>query len=444
MPEIPKPTEEQINQSNEASEAGNEKESNFNAIASLLKENLPPKEARETSLEDIKLTKSLLKKVDDYKRKLEDGGAREDAIQDLTVEYARNLEKTQQDPRPYIGLENRSFYIDRVNEEIRSVIPEDRDIKTNDTDRIFRFDHDLDEFKTVNDYYGHQAGDEILKKYSEILKSGDAANWLKDLGVLDERDEDNPNSMEVTVEGGEEFGGLLIFREDFNEITLEDDKKLKTREEVVQEFIKRIQEEANRKFKELLTQENEDGSPKFPVKTKLPQGITLPENFVMDSGASFGYASMTEALNNATVSETEIGSDNIYDIILDKIKGQLFEISDIRAQQNKEKRKVGRETSEDENKKITAEISPRGRAETLERQGRETQRQLDKTKGQLESANRFTTKLIDKVYALKAALESAQGTNSYEIMKPMLEEQINGMESDIEAYQREQQDLLKQ
>lgn len=400
-------------------------------VLEFLKEKRPPKEIKETSPEQVGLIESLRKKVDDYKIKLEESGARGDAVQRLATEYAVELRRAQQDPRPYIDLGNRTFATGRLNEEITEAIPLERDPTIEDLDRVWRLDHDLDEFKTINDYYGHRAGDEILHAYSEILNGGETVSWLKNSGVLDERGPDQPQSFEASVEGGEEFGAMIVFKEKFSPIKLEDGRELSSKEEILKEFISRIQTETNNKFKEVLTQKDDEGKKVFPIIAKPPEGVEFPEDFVMETGSSFGFASAREAAENIVISE----SDD-FETVLQKIRNNMFEISDGRAIDNKLERKIAREKSDDVNTRLTAEISPRGRAEALERQNRELAGQANQALERADSAENTIAKLEGQIAGLRSAFESIKEAQGYEMVRETLLKQIQEMESIVETFRQ--------
>lgn len=400
-------------------------------VLSFLKEKRPSRENKETSPEQVGLIEPLRNKVDNYKRKLEESGANPEGVLSLATEYAQELKQSQQDPRKYIDLPNRTYYEGRMREEITSLIPEKDELTPEDLDRAFRFDHDLDEFKTVNDYYGHKAGDDILHTYSEILKNGESIEWLQSTGLLEERSENDPQAFEATVEGGEEFGGLLVFKEDFSPLKLDDGSELNSREEVVQEFIKRIQAESKSKFRDLLSQKDDNGNPKYPLEGKVPEGVELPEDFVVESGTSFGYASVREATENITVYE-----DDNYDSVIQKIRSNLFEISDKRAYNNKLERKIDREKSGDANARLTAEISPRGRAEMLERKNIELTEQNKKDQEKIENASSTVAKLEGQLAGLKSAFNAIEGQQGYEMVRDTLLTQINEMEATIENFKQ--------
>jgi diguanylate cyclase (GGDEF)-like protein len=68
---------------------------------------------------------------------------------------------------PLTGLPNRPFFAEKLDEYLRSV---------NDTQRLALLMLDLDGFKTVNDRYGHAAGDEALSEFARrvaiLLRAG--------------------------------------------------------------------------------------------------------------------------------------------------------------------------------------------------------------------------------------------------------------------------------
>ncbi len=61
------------------------------------------------------------------------------------------------------GVHNRGYFDDRFAEQISEVIPASKSIGI-----VFA---DVDHFKTVNDTHGHLAGDEVLRKVAEVLRS---------------------------------------------------------------------------------------------------------------------------------------------------------------------------------------------------------------------------------------------------------------------------------
>lgn len=76
--------------------------------------------------------------------------------------YQRKLESLASTD-PLTGLSNRRFFIISAEDEIH------RQQRTKETAAIVMFD--LDRFKMVNDRYGHQTGDAVLKRIAEIAYS---------------------------------------------------------------------------------------------------------------------------------------------------------------------------------------------------------------------------------------------------------------------------------
>jgi len=63
---------------------------------------------------------------------------------------------------PLTGVNNRRFFDQRLIEEVTSIIRANAEISC-----LFI---DIDHFKKINDNYGHQTGDEILKKVAQIIR----------------------------------------------------------------------------------------------------------------------------------------------------------------------------------------------------------------------------------------------------------------------------------
>lgn len=105
----------------------------------------------------------------------------EAAKEDLQVKNSilENLAMTD----PVTGLHNHRYFQERLNEELARAAREGRPLALAIVD--------LDRFKNVNDTYGHQAGDFVLRQVGDILRTG-----LRDGDV-------------VARYGGEEFAVIL-------------------------------------------------------------------------------------------------------------------------------------------------------------------------------------------------------------------------------------------
>ena len=94
-------------------------------------------------------------------------------LREITVKYDEliehqneMLEKTFNEAikDPLTGLYNRKFFYENVTKLL--------DIADRENRPLLIIFIDLDNFKYVNDVYGHKRGDEVLKEVAEILKCG--------------------------------------------------------------------------------------------------------------------------------------------------------------------------------------------------------------------------------------------------------------------------------
>lgn len=116
------------------------------------------------------------------------------------------------------GLYKRSYFYKRLEEELE---------RSKRYDRVFSlFFIDVDKFKTINDVFGHQAGDNVLKKVARLIKS-----CLRKVDI-------------AARHGGEEFAVLLpetgresapVAAERLRKIIEEEFKKDETKKEVLME-----------------------------------------------------------------------------------------------------------------------------------------------------------------------------------------------------------------
>jgi hypothetical protein len=236
---------------------------------------------------------------------------------------------------------------------------------------------------------------------------------------------------------------MIVFKEEFVPVTLEDGTETDDKEKIIQEFIRKIQAETSQEFKRVLTQKDEKGKLVFKIdegkKAEMKEtiGVDIPDDFVIESGSSFGFASAKEALNNVIITD----EDN-YDSVQQKIRAQMFEKSDKRAFANKLERKTEREESEDRDTRLTSEISPRGRADMLERQNEKTQAELERTQKQLEISNNTLIEITGQIADLKASIETIRDSASFDIIAPTLKSTIESMEKTLEENRKQTQELL--
>jgi len=94
-------------------------------------------------------------------------------LKEITVKYDEMIEKKNEILKktfneaikdPLTGLYNRKFFYENAKKLLEIAKRDKRDLLI-----IFI---DLDNFKAINDLYGHSVGDEVLKKVAELLRSG--------------------------------------------------------------------------------------------------------------------------------------------------------------------------------------------------------------------------------------------------------------------------------
>ena len=93
-------------------------------------------------------------------------------VQERTEQLEQALLKVEEASLtdPLTQLRNRRYIVEHINTDLNTAIRAYKAPKpSKEADLVF-FLFDIDHFKTVNDTYGHSAGDAILVQFSEILK----------------------------------------------------------------------------------------------------------------------------------------------------------------------------------------------------------------------------------------------------------------------------------
>jgi len=94
-------------------------------------------------------------------------------LKEITAKYDEMLKKQQELLKktfdemikdPLTGLYNRRFFFENASKLL--------EIAKRDNKKLIVIFIDLDNFKQINDLYGHATGDAVLKKVGEILKKG--------------------------------------------------------------------------------------------------------------------------------------------------------------------------------------------------------------------------------------------------------------------------------
>lgn len=208
------------------------------------------------------------------------------------------------DGRKYLGLYNRKFAEHKVAETILKIMS----LKNLSEEALYslaRINFDLNGLKALNDLAGHDAGNRGLELFAEMLKSGKTSNWLRGHGV----------KVVVSAEGGDEFGMILIARQDLRPVKQElvDRFVAETRDIDATEFIN---------FKDPHVIEN---------LHLLGIADEVPSDFRFELSTSVGIALLGEALSNTNVSTEGSG----YMEIVERVTDKMFEIADKRSMVHK-------------------------------------------------------------------------------------------------------------
>lgn len=250
--------------------------------------------------EDLK--RSVLAKVDFYKSK-------RPAFSNKEIYFeARDLVELEMvaylDRRDYLGLYNRRF-LEHVLKEHIVIITGKAEAREEDLFGLVRIHFDLNGLKALNDLAGHDAGNEGLKIFGDILKNGKTTRWLTSEGY----------HVTSAGEGGDEFGVVLAGLRDVRPII----------DQIREGYTKELEQfDSSRliNFKD----------PKVREALHL-LGIAdeVPESFVFKLTTSFGLATFGEALGLANVHEEGKSFNDIVRMII----GTMFRLSDERAREHK-------------------------------------------------------------------------------------------------------------
>lgn len=216
------------------------------------------------------------------------------------------------DGRDYLKLPNRAFVRYKIEKRLDKIMDKEN-VGIEDMHKIARFDFDMNGLKALNDLGGHASGDEGLRLFSEVIKSGKTIQWLKEMGM----------ETMASIEGGDEFG-LVVYG----------DVDLRP---MLKEIEQRILDEVNSlEVDHLINFENTD------IKTKLEKlHLKIPEGFKFKIGSSVGSATFGEALN-----KTDLSDLTKYKDMVRRITGNQIGLSDNRSREQKEMAKARRKEAE--------------------------------------------------------------------------------------------------
>jgi diguanylate cyclase (GGDEF)-like protein len=118
---------------------------------------------------EIRLLKETIERLNRESLELRKENAR---LKEENEELKRKLEKIEEEiiHDNLTGLYTRKYFSERVENDIAKLLEETGERREEGYKNLSILFCDIDDFKKINDTYGHSFGDQILKRVSEILQ----------------------------------------------------------------------------------------------------------------------------------------------------------------------------------------------------------------------------------------------------------------------------------